>query len=131
MKKRTSDHLKVATILIPVMLVVSTIDLLPWWSFVVPVVCTGMIAAWQKWHIASFSLGSGIGFLVWLGASVYFDATGNGIILQKTGALFGVNKVIVLLISGIVGGLITGLALYTGKKMLARKVVYSRENTMN
>ena len=56
--------------------------------------------------------------MVWFGANLCFDMTYNGIILNKIGLLLSVHKIIVLLISGIIGGLLTGLALYAGKSMI-------------
>lgn len=115
MKKKTRDNIKTAFILIPVIILTRLISTLPWWIFVIPVLALGVIVTLKKWEISGFSIGWLCGFLIWIGANLFFDTMLDGDILFKIGLLLSVPKIIVLLVSGIIGGLLTGLALYTGK----------------
>jgi hypothetical protein len=123
MKKKTRDNIKTALLLIPLIIVTRMIDTLPWWIFVIPVLALGVALTLKKWEISSFSVGWLSGFIIWIGANLYFDQMLYGDILTKIGLLLSVPKMIVLLVSGIIGGLLTGLALYTGKA-----AVYKRES---
>lgn len=92
---------------------------LAWWSFVVPVLIFGTVFTYRKWVAPVFTLGFLAGFIVWFGGNLYYDLAGNGIMLSKMGHLLSIPKIGVIFISGIVGGIVTGLALYTGKTIVA------------
>lgn len=124
MKKKTRDNIKTALVLIPLIILTRLIDTLPWWIFVIPVLALGVTITLKKWEISSFSVGWLSGFLIWIGANLYFDKMLDGDILTKIGLLLSVPKMIVLLVSGIIGGLLTGLALYTGKAAVYKKEAY-------
>lgn len=115
MKKKTRDNIKTALLLIPLIILTRLIDALPWWAFVIPVLALGVIITLKKWEFSGFSVGWLSGFLIWICANLYFDKMLDGDILTKIGLLLSVPKIVVLLVSGIIGGLLTGLALYTGK----------------
>ena len=119
MKKKRSNNIKTLLITISLLLVAQMIDRLPWWSFVIPVLAFGVLISVKKWEISAFGIGFVAGFLVWLGANLYFDMTLGGIALDKIGLMLSVPKLIVMLISALIGGLLTALALYTGKFILA------------
>jgi hypothetical protein len=116
MKRNTSDNVK--AFLITSVLVIGTcmVTSLPWWSFVVPVLIFGIVIAFLGWKVAGFPVGFISGFVIWLAVNVYFDIIYNSV-FYKLGLILSVPKVIVLLIAGITGGLLTALALYTGKSM--------------
>jgi hypothetical protein len=118
MKKNVFDNIK--TILIIILTTLTClIESLPWWSFVIPVVILGIIITFRTWDVLIFPIGFLSGFITWFGANLYFDMTSNAIVLNKMALLLTVNKIVVLLISGLIGGLLTGLALYTGKSIIA------------
>ncbi len=123
MKKRRLDNLKALLLTGFLLLLTRMINSLPWWIFVIPVLTLGIVITIKKWEVSSFSVGFIAGFLVWFGANLYFDLTLNGIILGRVGLLLAVPKFVVLLISGVIGGLLTALALYTGKSIVAEKRV--------
>jgi hypothetical protein len=124
MKKKTRDNIKTALLLIPLIILTRLIDTLPWWIFVIPVLALGVTITLKKWEISSFSVGWLCGFLIWIGANLYFDQMLDGDILTKIGRLLSVPKIVVLLVSGIIGGLLTGLALYTGKAAVYKREAY-------
>jgi hypothetical protein len=123
MKKRRSDNIK--TLLLTVLLVLASraSDSLPWWFFAIPVLVLGIVTGLQKWDLSAFLVGFVAGFLIWFGANLYFDLTVNGIIVNRLGLLLYVPDFVILLVSGIIGGLLTALALYTGKSIVAEKRV--------
>jgi hypothetical protein len=76
---------------------------------------SGTVFTCRQWVVPVFSLGFLAGFIVWFGGNLHFDLTGNGIMLSKMGQLLFIPKIGVILISGIVGGFVACLALYTGE----------------
>jgi hypothetical protein len=123
MKTKRMDTLKSLLILIAVILLSHATNLFPWWGFVIPVIITGIILKNKEWNVSFFGTGFLAGFLVWTVANFYFDWAFPGDILNNLGNLLFVPKLLVILISGIIGGLISGLAFYTGKSILATKSV--------
>lgn len=119
MKKKTLNNTVVLIITIIIIIITRIIEALPWWSFVVPVLIFGTVFTYLKWVVPVFFIGFLAGFIVWLGGNLYFDLIGNGIMLSRMGQLLLIPKIGVILISGILGGLVTGLALYTGKSIVA------------
>jgi hypothetical protein len=112
------DNIKSILIIIILVVLTSIIGSLPWWSFVIPVLILGMIITFRKWNVSTFPIGFLSGFIIWFGGNLYFNSMSMGIILTKIALLFTVPKIVVLLISGLIGGLLTGLALYAGKNII-------------
>jgi hypothetical protein len=94
------------------------IDLLPWWSFLLPVMIVGYGLSFLKWNLNAFIVGFIAGFLVWFGGNLLFDVQYDGFIIAKLAELLHVPKILVLFLSGIIGGVITGLAMYVGQNIL-------------
>jgi hypothetical protein len=116
-----SGNVKTAIILLVLLPGIELIGGLPWWGFVVPVIALGIVIAWQSWHVAAFSVGFVCGFITWLTANWYFDMHSNSVLLSRVGVLFSVGKAVLLLASGVIGGVLTGLALFTGKAFLSKR----------
>jgi hypothetical protein len=114
MKKKVPNSIKTIFILVPVIIATNSIIILPWWSFVIPVLVVGVVITKKEWKVACFPIGFLAGFLVWASANWFFDIKYSGIFLDRFG--FGI-KLLLLLVSGIVGGLLTGLSLYTGRSL--------------
>ena len=123
MKNRRSDNIKTILLTVVILLLTRIIGSLPWWSFVVPVTIFGVVITIKKWEVSGFAAGFAAGFLTWLGANLFFDLSSNGIVLTRIGLLISVPKIVVLLISGMIGGLLTGLALHTGQSIVAEEQV--------
>nr|WP_295875062.1 hypothetical protein [uncultured Chitinophaga sp.] len=119
MKKKIADNIKVFLLTTILILLVRLAGDFPWWSFVVFLVPAGMAMRYKKWQAAFFIAGFLSGFLIWTGASLYFEYTGNGIVLQKTALLLGTSRVLVVLGTGMIGGLISGLSLFTGATVMS------------
>ena len=118
MHKRSADNLKTILLLLLIITATRLTGGIPWWSFVIPVLLLGIIITLKGWKVASFLIGFSAGFIVWLGAGLYFHAVYNGNILDRFAPHSGI---IILLIAALMGGLLTGLALYTGKAIVHRK----------
>lgn len=119
MTLKRHHSIKTMLIIFPLIFMVSLLDLLPWWSFVVPVLALGAVIGYRQWQVASFSTGFLAGFITWCVTNACFMIARNNHVLNKIGLLIGMPGIVVLVISGLIGGLLTGLALYTGKYMTA------------
>ena len=120
-------NLITVVILVTVILLFETVSVFPWWGFVIPVIIVGMVITKLKWQVKSFTIGFLSGFLIWFGASFYFDSVFNGIVMSKVGSLLSINKIVVMILSGLVGGLVMGLALYTGKSITQSTIISELE----
>ena len=109
------NKLKTLTLIMVFTVITSLIPNLPWWTFLIPIGLIGIFVNIKQWQIRTFWLGFLAGFIIWFAANYYFDATSNGLVLSKVGNLLFVPKIVVLIISGIIGGLCSGLALTAGK----------------
>jgi len=117
--------LKTIFLLLPLVLVTKMVNWLPWWSFVVPVMAVGFFVTLIGWKINSLATGFFSGFLIWVGADIYFTALYEGDLLGRVSHLLDIPKILILLLSGILGGLLTGLALYTGKSFVPQRQTYT------
>lgn len=115
---RKFDNIKSCVILLLIIITFSSISTLPWWSFLVPVFISGIIAKYLNWIISSFFIGFLCGFISWFCVNLYYDITFNGTILLKIANSISISKYILLIASGLVGGLITGIANYSGYNLL-------------
>lgn len=91
---------------------------LPWWIFLLPVLVLGNALTLLKLNLNVFILGFISGFVIWFGGNSLFDIKYNGFILVKCANLLSVSKILLLFASGIIGGLLTGIAMYVGKNIL-------------
>lgn len=101
-----------------VIVLMGNIDLLPWWSFVLPVIILGYGLGLLKWNLNAFIVGFISGFLIWFGGNLLFDVQYNGFIIVKLADLLHLPKILLLFLSGIIGGVITGLTMYVGLNIL-------------
>lgn len=89
---------------------------LPWWIIVVVAFAAGFIFK-QKGFIA-FAAGFVGVFLLWVGYAFYLDAGNNYILSTKIAtllaALTGDSRIGLLLLTGFVGGLVSGLSALSG-----------------
>lgn len=115
MTQRSAANTKMAVLLFALILLVKLFNGIPWWSFIVPVLALGMLASAKGWKVSGFTTGFITGFVTWAGANLYYHLTFSGDLVSRVGARAGI---IVLIASGIVGGLLTGLAFYTGQQVM-------------
>jgi|GEM_PF-1001500 len=117
MKTRPVQNILVIILCSVVIISVSVLDFLPWWIFLVPVLILGYGLSLLKLKVNGFELGFISGFLIWFGGNLLFDLQYNGFTLFKLAKLVNAPKVLLLIASGMIGGLLTGLALYVGKNI--------------
>jgi hypothetical protein len=117
MKKQTADSIKAVLCLIVILILSRIPGIFPWWGFVVPVIIFGLIISMANWKLPYFGIGFFSGFLMWLGANLYYDLTGGSVILERLALSVALPAPVLFLISCLIGSLLTGLALYTGKLM--------------
>ncbi|RLJ72731.1 hypothetical protein [Pedobacter alluvionis] len=86
----------------------------PWWFFVIPVFIWGIIVNRLRWKVSLFSIGFLSGFLVWLFGNIYFDFVLDGHVLNRIAMLISLPKFVLMLLTGLIGGILTGLSLFTG-----------------
>lgn len=129
MKSKIAQNLLIAAILACILVAVKNVSLLPWWAFIIPVIVFGLLSKLRNLRFPGFLVGFLTGFAVWFLADLYFDVTLSGGILQKLGNVLGVHKTVIMSMSGLIGGLLTGLALYSGYQ-LAGKPVAEAEKTV-
>jgi hypothetical protein len=108
------NNLIVLTLTIVFLCLIGGVNILPWWTFVVPVGVLGAIYAYNGWKISAFPIGVLAGFLVWCGGELYYDIIGKGLALDSIAQLITVPKIVVIAAAGILGGLLNGTALLAG-----------------
>ncbi len=107
-------------------LLIQLITILPWWSFVIPACMLGVMLPFRKWQMPSFAAGFIAGCLVWVGTTLFFNTYYAGKIMDKVALMIGLPQILLIVIIGIIGGILTGLAVYTGqciKLKTVRKIV--------
>ncbi len=94
---------------------------LPWWGIVIAAFSVALIV-YQKAGIAFLSGFLGL-FLLWTGLSFWIDSKNESIFSAKIGAILGTgnNPFLLILITGIVGGLVAGFAAMTGSFLRSTK----------
>lgn len=107
----------------------SCIDYFPWWGFTIGLVILGIVITYNNNSLPLFKLGFVSGFIVWSIANFYFDIKGEGILLKKTADLFTINKTLLIMISGIIGGYVSGLSLYLAKLITTLILFYKNDSS--
>jgi len=118
MKSRLIKNILVIVVCCIVIVSLGNIDLLPWWIFLLPVMIVGYSLTLLKLNLNAFILGFISGFLIWFCGNLLFDVQYNGFILVKLSDLLHVHRILLLFASGVIGGVITGLAMYVGQNIL-------------
>ena len=121
MRKKLPDSIKTMLIILVLITGTDLFEQLPWWSFVLPVLVLGVIAGLRHWQFSGFITGFIPGFIIWSGANSYFDLRLHGGVLNKLGVLINFPEIVVIIIAGLIGGVLTGLVLYTGKCLSGRE----------
>jgi len=107
MKSKKRSRILVFLVLSLLILLFRMIDGPPWWSFIIPVMVLGACIPAGRFDISS-------GFFVWIASTLYYHLIYEGVLINRIGMGYGV---IALIASGMIGGLLTGLAFYAGKSL--------------
>lgn len=127
LKSGLSQSLVTLGILFLIIIPVKLIPEIPWWGFIIPVFLLGLLLKYLNFTILYFFVGFLAGFIIWAGFSIYFDIVYSGAMLQKLGGVISVSRSVVILISGFLGGLLSGLALFAGQYLLISKKFFGIE----
>jgi hypothetical protein len=119
---KNSQNIKAFCFIVVLTMLVGLINGIPWWSFAVVVVAFGAFAAFKNWRISVFPVGFFSGMLVWAGLNLYYHLVYGGSAFKKIGMLISLNDWLVYIIAGVIGGLLTVLALYSGVSMVRKPV---------
>ncbi len=90
------------------------LNFLPWWSFLIPVFLLGVLLPLQKWKVDPFLCGFIAGFLVWVLSTTYLEVFYKGELLQSVAKIMKIKYYLLYIVVGLIGGLLTGLAVYSG-----------------
>lgn len=119
MKRKPISNLLAVVICIVLIILIRLADALPWWSFVIPLLAFGGVISLLRWNVSGFLVGFLAGFITWFGINSIYDAQNGGLMMERVSMLIAMPKIVALLLSGLMGGLLCGLALYTGKGLLS------------
>lgn len=89
----------------------------PWWSVAIAAALGGAFLRTNANFWAGFL---GIGML-WLVTAVLIDFTSPAELASKVASIFMINKPILMIVTGLIGALVGGLAAYTGSLVGLRK----------
>lgn len=86
----------------------------PWWGFAITSFLVAILVHQKGWK-AFLSGFLGL-FLLWAGLAWWIDMQNNSLLSSKIAAILplGGNSVLLILVTGFVGGLVSGLATITG-----------------
>lgn len=86
---------------------------LPWWSIAIPGLVFGYYFNQKAWP--SFGWGFLALFLLWGGHALYIHVANDGILTTRIAEMMQISAPgLVVIITGILGGLVSGLATLTG-----------------
>ncbi|MFK7787519.1 MAG: hypothetical protein AB8B56_20515 [Crocinitomicaceae bacterium] len=86
----------------------------PWWSYLIPLFVLGILLPLQKWRVQAFLTAFLAGFLTWIGTTVYFENLYEGEVLETVSGIVDFPSFMVYIFIGLIGGLLSGLAVYAG-----------------
>ncbi|MCB2378365.1 hypothetical protein LGH70_12270 [Hymenobacter sp. BT635] len=96
-------------------ILVKQLAMLPWWSFTVVVFAFGLALPYRRWNLSVFGIGFLVGFVVWAGTNTLYSVLSQAALFDKVASVMGLQKIVLLLASGFIGGLLTGLSFLAGK----------------
>ncbi|HMR92902.1 MAG TPA: hypothetical protein PKC69_11325 [Chitinophagaceae bacterium] len=94
---------------------------LPWWGIAIAALLSSLLV--RQRSFPSFLAGFLGVFLLWVALSAWIDSKNNSILSARIGELLGVgdNSFLLILITGLAGGLVAGFAALTGSYLRTAK----------
>lgn len=94
---------------------------LPWWGMAITSLLVAVLVHQKGWK-AFLSGFLGV-FILWAGLAWWIDMKNNGILSHRIAAVLplGGNSMLLILVTGFVGGLVAGLAAMSGSFLRATK----------
>ena len=86
----------------------------PWWGFAILSALIAILIPQKSWK--SFLAGFLGVFILWAGLAWWIDMKNNGVLSKKIASILplGGNSLLLILVTGIIGGLVAGLAALCG-----------------
>lgn len=97
-----------------IIIAIQFIGILPWWGYLVVTTILGAVISLENIKVNSFFCGFWAGALAWIGATVFFQYTHEGDMMNKFAAVFEISTEVLMLMIGAMGGLLTGLSIHSG-----------------
>jgi len=97
---------------------VCVMTFLPWWSFVVVCFIYGVLLSLLKFDLYFFVGGFVAGILSWSGATFLFSYQSDSNVLVRVAPMVGLSELGLIIIAGLVCGVLTGLSVYCGGKII-------------
>lgn len=101
--------------------IIQFFTILPWWTFLCTSGIMGLFFTFSRINIESFGLGFFSGFLNWFFIGLIFHNIYDGNILHKITQIFHINILLYFLFSGLLGGLLNGLACFAGYNIMIKE----------
>jgi hypothetical protein len=114
-------------ILFVVLIFMGSLNFVPWWSFSVPVFLLGVFLPLKKWKVFPFLWGFIAGFMAWLSSTIYFEIIYDGKIMKSVANVMKIKPYLLHPAIGLIGGLLTGLGVYSGYLLRNGKEVLELE----
>lgn len=102
-------------------IIIENMSFLPWWSFLIMSFLMGLIYTNKEKTIRPFMVGFVSGFSNWFLASLFFHFTYDGILMNKVAHIFFVPDFVLFFTIGIIGGILNGLACFSGYSLFVKK----------
>jgi hypothetical protein len=111
----------IGAVLLTALLAYVTGLFLPWWGIAIAAFVVAIIIPLRAG--ISFIAGFLGVFLLWAGLAFWFDAGNEGILSGKIANILplGGNSMLLVLVTGFVGGLVGGFAAFTGKQLRLKR----------
>ena len=107
--------------------IIQFFNALPWWSFLFITLVMGFIFTFKRWKIKPFAAGFISGSLNWSSISLFLHLHFDGLLINKIAPIFYINTPLFFVLAGIIGGILNGLASYTGYCVLVKEDVLDLE----
>lgn len=107
-----------ATLLTAILAFISGL-FLPWWGMAITSLLVALLVH-QKGYKAFLAGLLGV-FLLWAGLAWWIDMKNNGVLSERIASVLplGGNSILLILVTGLIGGLVAGLGALTGSYLRA------------
>ena len=107
-----------ATILTAILAFISGL-FLPWWGMAITSLLVAVLVHQKGWK--AFIAGLLGVFFLWAGLAWWMDMKNNGVLSERIAAVLplGGNSILLIIVTGLVGGLVAGLGALTGSYLRA------------
>ena len=93
---------------------------LPWWAMAITSLLVAVLVHQKGWK--AFLAGLLGAFILWAGLAWWIDTKNNGVLSERIASVLplGGNSMLLIVVTGLVGGLVAGFGALTGSYLRAR-----------